>query len=377
MEYQEPTHTVSLSDRRLSYSIAGLILIVTLFLWYFLMQLTHVHFFYVIKPNETYSLLEQRILIMLPWITLLLGISLAILFTITIRLAQLNKQRAQFLAAANHDLKKEIAERIQAEITKQKLERALLHGQKLQAIGTLAGGIAHDFNNIIYAIRGYVEMARDDIAEDSLVHQNLGKVLEATQRAQELIARILTFSRRQHHELKIIQLKEILQGALSLLKPTIPASVIIQVNSATVEDCTILGNETPLHQIFVNIINNAVDAMDGEGTVTIQLSQVLAQDDILSQFPNRKNQNYCKIEITDTGSGMDQTTMTRIFEPFYTTKEVGKGTGLGLSTVHAIITEHQGEILVSSQLGHGTTFTLLLPEYAAAKEKAHGENLTG
>lgn len=358
-------HIISLTDQWLRYLISGLIILVTLFLWYFLLQLTHTH------PIEMYGRWEQRIVSLLPWITLALGISLAILFTITMRLAQLNKQRAQFLTSANQDLKKEIAERIQTEITKQKLERALLQGQKLQAIGTLAGGIAHDFNNIIYAIRGYVEMAQEDVELDSIIHRNLGRVLEATTHAQELIASILAFSRRQHYKFKSIWIKEILEGVLALLKPTIPASVILNVVTQ-LNDCTIIGNETQLHQVFVNIINNAVDAMDGEGSITIHLNHVLAHDDILQQFPDKMDQNYCKIEITDTGNGMDQSTMARIFEPFYTTKEVGKGTGLGLSTVHAIMAEHHGEILVTSQLGHGTTFTLLLPEHPAVKEKDHG-----
>lgn len=109
--------------------------------------------------------------------------------------------------------------------------------------------------------------------------------------------------------------------------------------------------------------------MDGEGSVSIVLAQIPSTDKLLKQLPEIIPGRYCKITISDTGHGMDQTTMQRIFEPFFTTKEVGKGTGLGLSTVHSIIKEHQGEILVESQLGHGTTFTLLLPEY---KEKNHG-----
>jgi signal transduction histidine kinase len=145
-----------------------------------------------------------------------------------------------------------------------------------------------------------------------------------------------------------------------LLKPTIPASVVINFKDNLKDDFVILGDQTRLHQIVVNLINNAVDAMDGEGTVTITLSVIKAQDQLLRQFPDSR---YCKIEIRDTGHGMDQTTLGRIFEPFFTTKEVGKGTGLGLATVHTTVKEHQGEILVTSQLDTGTTFTLLLPEY--------------
>jgi signal transduction histidine kinase len=297
-----------------------------------------------------------------PWLILVIGTGISILLAAIIRVAQLAGQRAVTLDKMNENLKKEINDRIQAEEIKQKLEIALLQGQKLQAMGTLASGIAHDFNNLLYAIIGYIEMARDDVEKGTLVYKNLGKVLEASHRGQDLIARILAFSRRQHHHLDIIKLKSTIEAALSLLRPTIPASVIIHFNTSI--DPLILANQTQLHQVLVNIINNAVDAMDGEGTIDISLSTIPATDPLLQQFPETRsrNKNYCKIDITDTGHGLDQPTMERIFEPFYTTKEVGKGTGLGLSIVHSIIQELQGEITVSSQLGHGTTFMILLPE---------------
>lgn len=296
----------------------------------------------------------------LPWLVLLLGMSMSILIAVIIRIAQLAHQRTLIVDKINEDLKKEIKVRVNAEETKQKLEVALLQGQKLQAIGTLAGGIAHDFNNILYAIIGYTELGREDVTKESLTYKNLGKVLEATKRGQDLISRILAFSRRQHHRLDPIHLKSTIEAALGLLKPTIPASVIIQFEPEY--DAVILGNQTQIHQVLVNIINNAVDAMDGEGTIIIHISRVAANDEFLHQFPKIKAQNYCKIEISDTGHGMDQPTMERMFEPFFTTKEVGKGTGLGLSIVHTIIEEHQGDITVTSQLGHGTTFMILLPE---------------
>jgi signal transduction histidine kinase len=154
------------------------------------------------------------------------------------------------------------------------------------------------------------------------------------------------------------------ESVLSLLQPTIPASITIDYKNNVTDECTFFGDQTQLHQIMVNIINNAVDAMDGEGTVTIRLSHVLATADELKQIPAIAGYDYCKIEIRDKGHGMDPSTIERIFEPFFTTKEVGKGTGLGLSTVHAIVKEHQGEILVASQLGHGTVFTLFIPEYS-------------
>lgn len=329
------------------YWVAVTATLVFLFVWYLLWA--HPQIYTEFQPY-------------LPWLALLFGLSFFILIAIIIRITQLAQQRTVTLNQMNEDLKKEIAERINAEAIKQKLEVALLQGQKLQAMGTLAGGIAHDFNNILYAIIGYVEMAREDVDKNTLIFSNLGKVLEGAHRGQELVSRILSFSRRQHHHFDVIQLKNTIEAALSLLRPTIPASVIIHFEPK-VEDTMILGNQTQIHQVLVNIINNAVDAMDGEGTINIHMSHVHANDPFLKQFPEIHAQNYCKIEISDTGHGMDQHTMERIFEPFFTTKEVGKGTGLGLSIVHTIIKEHEGEITVTSQLGHGTTFTLLLPEY--------------
>lgn len=305
------------------------------------------------------------------WIFLLLGMCVSILMGVVIYLIQLTHQHNQSYKMIDESFKKEITDRVHAEETKQKLEKALLQGQKLQAMGTLAGGIAHDFNNILYAIIGYVELTREDVPEKSLTHKNLGKVLEGCKRGQELIARILAFSRRQHHDFKPVCIKKMMEGVLGLLEPTIPASVTIHFESMP-EDSVILGDQTQLHQVIVNLINNAVDAMDGEGHIKINLSHIDSSDGLLAQFHHVIKGMYCKLEVTDTGHGMDQTTLARMFEPFFTTKEVGKGTGLGLATVHTIVEEHQGEILVKSQLGHGTTFTLLFPEYSEHKEKING-----
>lgn len=333
------------------YIISGIGIVSSLFLWIYLTY------------NSWLPIIAN-----LPWLSITTGIAFAILFTLTLHLIKLTQQRSKTLNIVKQNFNKEVLEHTQAEETTKKLEKALLQGQKLQAVGTLAGGIAHDFNNILYAIIGYVEMAREDVKNESTIYKNLGKVLEAAHRGQDLIFRILAFSRREHHDLKPLQLQSTIESVLALLRPTIPASVTIHFESLP-EDFTILGDQTQLHQVIVNIINNAVDAMDGEGTVTIKIAHVHKEDDLLKQIPNRAHTHYCKIDLTDTGHGMDQTTMERIFDPFFTTKEVGKGTGLGLSTAHAIISAHQGEIMVNSKLGQGTTFTLLLPEF---REYKHG-----
>jgi signal transduction histidine kinase len=296
-----------------------------------------------------------------PWIVLVGGILISLLIAALLRIVYENREHQISLKVLDENYQREIIERLEIEESKLELEKAFLQGQKLQAIGTLAGGIAHDFNNILYAINGYVSLAREDLSPESVTYKNLGKVLEASHRGQDLIARILAFSRRQHHELKLTPLKETIESVLALLTPTVPSSVRIDFIAENA-NCTVMGNSTQLHQVIVNIINNAVDAMDGEGLITIHLSKVMKNDPLLKQLHKKNDHNYCMIKITDTGHGMDQHTLDRIFEPFFTTKEVGKGTGLGLSTVHAIIEEHHGEITADSQLGQGTTFTILLPE---------------
>ncbi len=300
----------------------------------------------------------------LPWALFIAYLTILVLCAAIVYLSHLLKERSVTRSFIAKEAKKELAERLEAERAKQKLEVALLQGQKLQAIGTLAGGIAHDFNNLLYAIKGFTEMSRDDVEQNTLVYNNLGRILEAVQRAQELVSRILTFGRREQPTEKVpVHIQSIIEGALGLLRPTIPTSVMINLIGLS-DDFVILGNQTQLHQVIVNIIINAVDAMEGEGTITIKLSHFSPGDDYLKQFSEINDTPYCKIEISDSGHGMDNLTMERIFEPFYTTKEVGKGTGLGLAMVHSIIHRHQGKITVSSQLGKGTIFTIALPEIA-------------
>lgn len=339
----------NITSRRAPYIAASIGIGFSILLWAFLMY------------EHLPSYILHSFIVSFPWIVSIASVLVSIVIAIGIRLVQLTRERTRAYQMINETVKKEIAKRIKSEESKQKLERALLQGQKLQAMGTLAGGIAHDFNNLLYAIMGYVEMAREDVPKESIIYKNLGKVLEASVRGQELVARILAFSRRQHHEFKPISLKMTIENALSLIKPTIPASADIRISINN--DCTVFGDQTQLHQILVNIITNAVDAMEGEGTIDIQLDSISKEDDFLKQLPQIAKQDYCRLIVKDTGHGMDPSTIERIFEPFFTTKEVGKGTGLGLSTVHAIVKEHHGEIFVDSQLGHGATFTILLPEH--------------
>lgn len=303
----------------------------------------------------------------LPLIIFSFGCVFSILLTLTsyswLKVREINTQ----LSTSHTLLDKANKKRNRMETDKQTLESALIQGQKLQAMGTLAGGIAHDFNNLLYAIAGYAEMARDDLPKKTVTHENIGKILEAVHRGQELVARILAFStHHHHHKMARISAKDAIDGVLSLVKPTIPASVTITVTQTT--PMTLLVNKTQFHQVLVNLITNAVDAMQDEGSIHIHVTPVLPGDDCLAAVSNLTPGPYCRIQVKDTGHGMEAGVMQRIFEPFYTTKEVGKGTGLGLSIAHTLLTEHHGAITVESELGQGTTFTLYLPDVSDLKE---------
>ena len=154
---------------------------------------------------------------------------------------------------------------------------------------------------------------------------------------------------------------ETINEVFMLLKETIPTSINMNIQIEKDNLMMILGNQTHLHQVIMNIVNNAVDAMGGEGQLDIHLYEISPDDQLFRENPNVEAGTYFRVDITDTGHGIDEATLERIFEPFFTTKEVGKGTGLGLATAHAIMKEHNGEILVESELGKGTTFSLLIP----------------
>ncbi|MCW5588793.1 MAG: CHASE domain-containing protein [Legionellales bacterium] len=323
------------------------------------LQLYGVEWRIEIWPTPNLLELESSVL---PSITLIMGLMMALLLGLAIRFAQLAQSRARQLELLYGDLKREIKIREQAEEAKQAMEAVLLQSQKLQAVGTLAGGIAHDFNNILYSILGYVGLAREDVPKDSMTFRNLGKVLEVGKRGQKLVDQILSFSRRQSYEFSVISLNTVLEDVMTLIKPTLPATISLHMEIDP-KPHYIFGNSNQLEQVFVNIINNAVDAMNRSGAISIRLTLVQANEYFLSAHPDLDATQYYLLEFKDDGCGMDLPTQQRIFEPFFTTKEVHKGTGLGMALAHGIIRDHKGDIIVESEVGAGTTFYLYLPCY--------------
>ena len=242
------------------------------------------------------------------------------------------------------------------------LEKQLRQAMKMEAIGTLAGGIAHDFNNILSAILGYSEIAQQQLTKDDPVRKDLDQVITAGHRATELVKQILTFSRQVEDDFQPTRIQPLIKEVLKLLRASLPSTIKLQENIS--QECgAILADPTQIHQVLMNLFTNAQYAIGPEpGTITISLSEIqISHSNIIAGCPRLHHGRYLDIEITDTGCGMDGLTLSKIFDPFFTSREIGEGTGLGLSVVHGIIMQHKGEITASSEPGNGTTFHIYLP----------------
>jgi signal transduction histidine kinase/ActR/RegA family two-component response regulator len=272
-------------------------------------------------------------------------------------------ERTEQLSNSNLDLKKEIEIRQKFERERAELEKQLFQLQKMETIGTLAGGIAHDFNNILTPILGYTDMALEELPDESNLRFDLEQINNAALRGKDLVQQILTFSREVDLNKKSIKLQPIVEEVLNLLKSSFPPNVEIrqQLDSKI---GTVMADPTHIHQIVMNLCTNANHAMMKYGGILeVKLDGVKLDQKSAEKIPNLKKGNYIRLRISDTGHGMDIKTKERIFEPFFTRKEVGSGSGLGLSVVHGIINNYGGAIEVDSAQDRGTTFTIYLPKY--------------
>jgi len=255
----------------------------------------------------------------------------------------------------------DITERHNQEETQLQLEAQLRQSQKLEAVGTMAGGIAHDFNNILQGLYLYSGIIKDQLPDDAELRSNFQHIIDSGERAKELVKQILTFSREKGVELKPVKLQYLIKDALKLTRAATPST--IQITESIDANCApVLCDVTQVHQVFVNLCNNAVYAMQEKGgTLSVSLRQIETQIDTGSVNTAGSEEGFVELVISDTGQGMDAETLEMIYDPFFTTKEVGEGTGLGLSIVHGIITDMHGQIKVSSEPGKGTTFRILIP----------------
>ena len=256
----------------------------------------------------------------------------------------------------------DITARKKAEEEKAALETQLLHAQKMESIGTLSGGIAHDFNNLLGIILGNAELAMDDMPEWHPAKFNLNEIRTASLRARDVVKQLLSFSRKTDPKQQPAKLVQIVEDALKILRSSIPTSVNIHQNIPDDTDDTILADSTQINQVMINLFTNAAHAMeDTGGVITIGIENIDLDHVSAPTYPDLSPGNYVKLTVSDTGTGIDHEVKDRIFDPYFTTKEVGKGTGIGLSVVHGIVKSHNGAILVDSQFGKGTTFSILFP----------------
>ncbi len=254
---------------------------------------------------------------------------------------------------------REMSERKEAERRRGELEAQLRQSQKMEVIGILAGGIAHDFNNILTPLCGYAEMALESLPSDAEGREELEHIMSAANRAKGLIQQILTFSRRSEQVREAVSLHSIVKEATNLLRASLPPSIDIRFESAATS-MAVKADPVQIHQVVMNLCTNAYHALREKGGL-LELTLMPATPAMVADNPRLQDLPCLRLQVRDTGCGMEPSVLAHVFEPFFTTKEKGEGTGLGLAVVQSIITAHGGEISVESRPGAGTTFTIFLP----------------
>ncbi len=267
-----------------------------------------------------------------------------------------------------------IIEGILEDITERKrLEAELRQAAKMQAIGELAGGVAHDFNNLLTAIMGYADMLLET-CEDSSQRQRLGQIRQAAERASSLTQQLLAFGRKQVLEMKLVNVNEVIESFNEMLRRLIGENVeIVTRLSPTIG--IVKADPGQIEQILMNLAVNARDAMPNGGTLTIETVVQVLDEAFAELHPGLTPGPHICLTVGDTGHGIDPNIISRVFDPFFTTKGMGVGTGLGLSTVYGIVKQHHGHVTVYSELGHGTSFKIYLPQIQGAAEHTFEEAL--
>jgi signal transduction histidine kinase len=245
------------------------------------------------------------------------------------------------------------------------IEDQLHHAQRLESLGTLAGGIAHDLNNTLVPILGLTKLMMKRLAQDSREHTNLAIIVQAGERARDLVRQILAFSRKEAPTRLSVDFASLVRDSLKMIRASIPATIDIAEAIETVPP--VFGDPSQLHQIVINFVVNASHAIgDSMGTISVALTAAVPAAE-------GNGRAWICLSVRDTGCGMDEATRQRAFEPFFTTKPAGEGTGLGLSVVHGIVVQHGGKIRVESEVGHGTRFDVYLPTIASEEQQQAAE----
>lgn len=260
-----------------------------------------------------------------------------------------------------------------------KLKEDLFQAHKMEAIGTLAGGIAHDFNNILGIILGNTELSLEDLPEGNPAHSKLAEIHKACLRAGDVVRQLLRFSRKSEQQKKNIKIAPIIKEMSQLLRSSIPTCIDIRLRIK--DDLgTIQADPTQIHQVILNLCTNAADAMaEQEGVLEISLNSIVLDEHTVALHKDLSPGPYIKLSVSDTGQGIRPEEISKVFDPYFTTKDVGQGTGLGLSVVHGIVKKHMGEVSIHSELGKGTTVEVLFPliEQPAEAPPAEAEKISG
>ncbi|MDB5511313.1 MAG: hybrid sensor histidine kinase/response regulator [Enterovirga sp.] len=247
------------------------------------------------------------------------------------------------------------------------LEQQFAQAQKMQAIGQLAGGVAHDFNNVLQAIIGYSDLLLASHRPTDPSFQDLMQIKQNANRAASLVRQLLAFSRRQTLRPELVKLGETLSDLSLLLRRLLGERVQLDVRQGR-DLWFVKADMNQLEQVVINLVVNARDAMPEGGTVTISTANIEEAEAARLELAGMPTADYVRIQVADTGTGIEPALMDKIFEPFFTTKELGKGTGLGLSTVFGIVKQSGGFIYVDSIVGQGTTFSIYLPRFIPEPE---------
>ena len=272
---------------------------------------------------------------------------------------------------------RDISARKRAEAERAVLETQLRQSQKMEAIGQLTGGIAHDFNNILQGIIGYVVLAQEcqQESDDPRIGRYLDRAHAAADRAGNLIKQMLTFSRGQRGERLPLSPMPLVEEATQILRSTLPSTIDLRV-LADKDVPAILVDPIQFEQVLLNLGINARDAMNNEGDIEVRTRIADVHDAVCASCRQRVAGFFVELAVRDSGPGIPSHIMERMFEPFYTTKEVGKGSGMGLAMVHGIVHDHGGHILIDSALGEGTAIRVMFPRGDADSTPARDRSAT-
>ena len=280
------------------------------------------------------------------------------LVEVTLTLSPIRDSRGEVIGASK--IARDLTEQKRAEAHMRRTEENLRQLQKMDAIGALAGGIAHDFNNLLSIVLSYAGLILNELKPGDPLRADVEEIRRAGERSADLTRQLLTFSRQQVRQPQVIDLGQSVAAMEKMLRRLLGEHIELSIAKPRALG-QLFADPTHIEQIILNLAVNARDAMSRGGKLFIETTNLELGKTSDLRYPGLEPGRYVVLKITDTGVGMDEATRQRIFEPFFTTKEMGKGTGLGLSTVFGIVKQSKGHILVESEVGHGTTFTICLP----------------